>query len=211
MVSLNGTNGANPYAGLVQAEDGNLYGTTKFGGSTGNGTIFRFTLDGALTTLASFNGGLNPLQQPISELVLHSDGTLYGIASGGTLGFASGGCLFRMTTNGVLTQVIVLPTPGIPLLLASDGNLYVTTAIAPGSIRRVTLQKITGLQMTNGCALLSVAAIPDQSYLVQATTDLNAGSWLTISTNLAGAGGLFQFQDFDSTNHAIRFYRTVMR
>jgi uncharacterized repeat protein (TIGR03803 family) len=44
VVSFNGTNGAFPRAGLMQASDGSLYGTTTYGGSSDNGTIFKLTI-----------------------------------------------------------------------------------------------------------------------------------------------------------------------
>ena len=207
LISFNGTNGANPWAGLIQAEDGSLYGTTRYGGSAGNGTVFRFTLDGTLTPLASFSGGTVAFQQPFTGLIQDRDGSLYGITTGAVF---YQGCLFRVTTNGVLTQVIAIPTPGVALLRASDGNFYATTTNPYGSIIRITHQKITGLQMTNGCALVSVSAIPNQAYVVQAATDLTAGSWQTISTNVAGANGSFQFLDADTTNPPARFYRTLL-
>jgi len=58
LVSFNGTDGANPYAGVIQATDGNFYGTTYAGGagncSGGCGTVFKITAKGTLTTLYSF-------------------------------------------------------------------------------------------------------------------------------------------------------------
>lgn len=48
--------GGVPFAGLAQGTDGNFYGTTTRGGSTGNGTVFKMTPGGALTTLHSFEG-----------------------------------------------------------------------------------------------------------------------------------------------------------
>ena len=48
--------GAYPEAGLVQATNGNLYGTTYGGGANGNfGTVFQITAGGKLTTLLSFD------------------------------------------------------------------------------------------------------------------------------------------------------------
>ncbi len=46
--------GLSPYAGVIQAADGNFYGTTEYGGTAGEGTIFRLTPGGKLTTLYSF-------------------------------------------------------------------------------------------------------------------------------------------------------------
>lgn len=50
------TNGASPYAGLTLGSDGNLYGTTKYGGFYGKGIVFKTTTDGVFTTLLSFSG-----------------------------------------------------------------------------------------------------------------------------------------------------------
>jgi uncharacterized repeat protein (TIGR03803 family) len=54
--------GENPYAGLVQATNGNFYGTTYGGGAHGDGTVFKITSGGTLTTLHSFDAtdGANP-------------------------------------------------------------------------------------------------------------------------------------------------------
>src|SRR5208283_4537204 len=52
-----GSDGGNPEAGLILADDGNLYGTTSTGGNGGAGTVFKITKGGALTTLYNFTGG----------------------------------------------------------------------------------------------------------------------------------------------------------
>ncbi len=54
LCSFNGSNGALP-SGLVQARDGNFYGTTISGGDGDNGTIFKVTREGMLTTLLSLS------------------------------------------------------------------------------------------------------------------------------------------------------------
>ena len=61
--NFDGTDGANPQAGLMAAPNGMLYGTTSYGGANGDyGTIFQITPNGTLTTLHSFSGtdGANP-------------------------------------------------------------------------------------------------------------------------------------------------------
>ena len=52
----NGANGKLPQAALMQANDGNFYGTTGGGGTGDLGTVFKVTPSGILTTLISFNG-----------------------------------------------------------------------------------------------------------------------------------------------------------
>jgi len=108
----NCTDGQNPAAGLVQGTDGNFYGTTTSGGtgtncSGGCGTIFRVTPAGSVTTLHSFNSydGLNP----VTGLVQGTDGSFYGMASGG--GTYSRGTVFRLSV-GLFPFVKTLPTSG---------------------------------------------------------------------------------------------------
>jgi uncharacterized repeat protein (TIGR03803 family) len=55
-----GTDGSLPTASLVQATDGNLYGTTGSGGTSNFGTIFKMTSSGTVTVLYSFAGGTGP-------------------------------------------------------------------------------------------------------------------------------------------------------
>jgi len=81
--------GVTPATGLVQATDGNFYGTTTLGGNY-NGTIFQITPSGKLTTVHAFNGSDGC--DPRGALVQHTDGKLYGTTfTGGTVcGFGDG-------------------------------------------------------------------------------------------------------------------------
>ena len=101
----NSPDGSQPLAGLVP--DGNtLYGTTRYGGSAGNGTIFKINVDGTgYSIIRSFSGGnwtdggyTNADGRfPQSEM-LFSGGLLYGTASEG--GSNCYGTVFRLGTNG---------------------------------------------------------------------------------------------------------------
>jgi uncharacterized repeat protein (TIGR03803 family) len=75
------TDGSHPYAGLVQANDGNFYGTASNSGPSNAGTVFKITAGGSLTTVYSFNGidGANPF----AGLVQGSDSNFYGTTYGG--------------------------------------------------------------------------------------------------------------------------------
>ena len=77
--SFNGSNGGNP-VGVVQGTDGNLYGITGHP----DGTIFKITPSGTLTTLFTFNGlSDNGAEFPAAGLVQGSDGNFYGTTAFG--------------------------------------------------------------------------------------------------------------------------------
>src|ERR1035441_10258658 len=82
--------GGNPYAGLVQASDGNFYGTTFGRGVNGYGTVFKITPAGALTSLYSFCSQMNCAdgEYPQAGLVQATDGNFYGTTPEG----GGGGC-----------------------------------------------------------------------------------------------------------------------
>ena len=107
LVSFGGTNGSDAQAGVVQAPDGNFYGTTYNGGDYGDGTVYQMTANGVLTVLLSFNGTNG--SHPAAGLVLGADGQLYGTTcDGGTNDVDNGGdgTVFKITTNGVLTTLV---------------------------------------------------------------------------------------------------------
>jgi uncharacterized repeat protein (TIGR03803 family) len=127
LVSFTGANnGSYPYAGLIQGSDGNFYGTTQGGGSAGDGTVFKLTPAGVLTTLVSFTGANG--STPEGTLVQGSDGNFYGTTS--TAGSASDGTVFKLTPAGVLTTLVSFDGttngfyPVAGLVQGSDGNFY---------------------------------------------------------------------------------------
>ena len=89
LVNFNGTDGENPfYTSLVQGTDGNLYGTTPYGGANDAGTVFKMTPSGTLTTLYSFcaQSGCADGETPQTGLVLGTDGNFYGTTYAGGSG-----------------------------------------------------------------------------------------------------------------------------
>jgi uncharacterized repeat protein (TIGR03803 family) len=139
---------------LVQATDGNFYGTTVFGGSGsgclrgGCGTAFRITPEGALTTLYNFQGGAGESENP-GGLVQATDGDFYGVSGGGHFGpncVDSCGTVFKMTSEGVVTTLVSLHNNEgagpMGLVQATDGNFYVA-ADAGGLCNCGTIFEVT--------------------------------------------------------------------
>ena len=124
--NFDGTDGDGLLAGLVQAADGNFYGTTAGGGASNVGTIFKITPEGALTTVLSFDGtdGEAP-----NGLIQSTNGKFYGTTNGEG---NSGGTVFRITPGGTLTTLASFDGadgtgPFAGLIQGTDGNFYGTT------------------------------------------------------------------------------------
>jgi uncharacterized repeat protein (TIGR03803 family) len=142
LVSLGGTNGAQPMAVLTAATNGDLFGTTSAGGSNGRGTVFTVTPSGVLTSLVSFDGTNGA--QPLGGLV-QANGKFYGAASAG--GSNDLGTVFSVTSAGVLSALVTFAGtngahPSAGLALGNDGNFYGTTS-AGGTFGLGTVFQVT--------------------------------------------------------------------
>ena len=133
------TDGAYPYAGLVQGTDGNFHGTTYSGGAftstdcpNGCDTVFKIAPKGPLTTLHSFDGsdGFGPR----AGLIQANHGDFYGTTEFG--GDNNAGTVFRMTPDGTLSTIHSFCAfeecsdgygPWAGLIQGSDGYFYGTT------------------------------------------------------------------------------------
>jgi uncharacterized repeat protein (TIGR03803 family) len=129
--------GAYPKAALAQASDGNLYGTTSYGGALTtfyqSGTLFRISPQGTFTKLWDFNAtdkSVNGIS-PWGGLIQASDGNLYGTTAAGG-GTANSGTVYQLTLAGALSQVMAFDaatigaSPEAVPLQAADGTLYLT-------------------------------------------------------------------------------------
>ena len=135
-----------PQAGLVQADDGNFYGTTVGDGMNGDfGTVYRITPGGVLTVLHSFRSSDGEL--PVAGLVQGKDGQLYGTAQGGGA-HGDFGTIFRISTNGEFAVLLSFSGPDgrypqAALSLGTNGDFYGTTAFGGTNADNGTVFKIT--------------------------------------------------------------------
>jgi|HubBroStandDraft_1064217.scaffolds.fasta_scaffold01555_15 uncharacterized repeat protein (TIGR03803 family) len=153
--------GARPDA-LLQAADGNIYGTTSAGGATscrdGCGTVFKMTPGGLLTTLYRFcSQGTYPNAcadgyYPEPGLVQAANGDLYGTTAEGGANRTAGGTFFKITPAGTLTTLYTFCSEGTvvcedgdrpqAVIQAKDGDFYGTTYLG-GTHIDGTVFKIT--------------------------------------------------------------------
>jgi uncharacterized repeat protein (TIGR03803 family) len=197
LVSFDYTNGGFlPAGGLAQDPDGNFYGTTYEGGTSGNGTVFVMSPSGAVTTIYSFAGG-NDGAHPYAGLIQTSDGNFYGTTAYG--GAYDEGTVFRMAPAGAPVTLVTFDgyngaNPEARLVEGNDGNLYGTTqnggASGYGVIFRVNLNfpavQITGqpadqFAFLGANAVFSVAVAGNPPLFYQ---------WLKDGTNLTDGGNI---------------------
>jgi len=137
--SFGGTDGALPAAQLALDSSGNLYGTTKQGGASNAGTVFRLTpnKDGSWSesVLHDFTGG-NDGGVPLGGVNFDTAGNLYGTASQGGLTACMCGVVFELTPkgDGSWNERVLFSfsshdgaNPGAGVAFDSTGNLYGTT------------------------------------------------------------------------------------
>ncbi|MBB5064304.1 S-layer family protein [Granulicella mallensis] len=134
-----------PNAALIQAGDGNLYGTTLGNLFTDYGSLFQITPSGTLTQLYSFSGGSDSAT-PFASLIQGSDGGLYGTTYGNLIS-GTDGSVFKLPFGGTTLDTLFTFTgdanggfPFAGLVEGSDGNYYGTTSGGGigGTLFRVT-------------------------------------------------------------------------
>jgi uncharacterized repeat protein (TIGR03803 family) len=138
LVNFNGTNGANPFAGLIADANGDLFGTTYQGGASGDGTVFEIAKTSTgyastATTLVSFNvtNGANP----VGGLMADAGGDLLGTTQLG--GASNDGTVFEIakTSTGYASTAATLVSfsganganPYAGLVADANGDLFGTT------------------------------------------------------------------------------------
>jgi uncharacterized repeat protein (TIGR03803 family) len=189
-----GTDGAAPYASLIQGADGSLYGVTTAGGANGTGVVFRINTSGVETVLYPFGTG-SDAQQPYGSLLQGSDGNFYGMSLAG--GVNNQGTVFRVTPTGTETVLHSFGSgtdgsaPHGALIQGTDGNLYGVTSQGGenghGILFRITLQ---GVETVLYAFANGTDASDPRGSLIQASDGNFYG--LSAHGGQYGAGALFK-------------------
>lgn len=197
---------------VIQATNGNFYGTTYYGGANDAGTIFEITPAGKYSRLYSFCSPKTSCadgRYPSVPLIQATDGILYGTTSSG--GTYDGGTTFQVTLTKQFTTLYSFCNAGTGgscpggsypggIVQASDGNLYATAVNggdANGSELCVPTGCGTAFELTSGGQLdtlytfCTTTTCPDGAYpggLMQATNGTFYGS--TFSGAGSACGGI---------------------
>jgi uncharacterized repeat protein (TIGR03803 family) len=127
------TDGASPIGGLIADANGDLFGTTEYGGAS-YGTVFQLAWNGSsytLNSLVSFNG--TDGAYPLGSLIANANGDLFGTTSSG--GASNAGTVFELAPNGssytLNTLVSFNSTDGAnpygSLIADANGDLFGTS------------------------------------------------------------------------------------
>jgi uncharacterized repeat protein (TIGR03803 family) len=138
--------GSNPFAGLVQATDGNFYGVTSGGGTAGGGVIFQITPAGAYSILYNFDSahGAGPGSTPMQ----HTNGMIYGLAGAG--GIHKDGVVysFDMGLGPFVSLVSTSGKVGKTIEVLGQGFTGTTAVSFNGTAATFTVERDTYLKAT---------------------------------------------------------------
>jgi uncharacterized repeat protein (TIGR03803 family) len=211
------TDGAYPYAGLVQATNGNFYGTTNDGGANRYyGSVFQITPAGKLTTLHSFNSSDAGEGSVVAGLVQASNGNFYGTTFYG--GADNDGTVYEITAGGAYTLLHSFDytdsgRPYAGLIQATNGNLYGTSWQSDHGIFEITTGGKLGT-LYSFCAQSGCPSSPTGG-LVQATNGTFYGTTYyggahSYGTVFSLAVGLGPFVKTDPTSGAVGTTVTIL-
>jgi uncharacterized repeat protein (TIGR03803 family) len=219
---FNGTNGEEPYAGVIMDSSGDLYGTTYEGGASGDGTVFELAKgSGAITTLASFDGSNGA--DPLAGLIMDSSGNLYGTTDQGgptwnpSAGVYGDGTVFELAKGSSTITTLASfngtngEDPHAGVIMDSSGNLYSTTyeggasgdgtvfELAKGSSTITTLASFNG---TNGEDPYAGVIMDSSGNLYGTTERGGAHADGTVFELAKGSGTITTVASFNASNGA---------
>jgi uncharacterized repeat protein (TIGR03803 family) len=183
--SFVGTNGFQPLGRLMQASNGNIYGTTANGGQFGLGTVFCVSTTGDFRTIYSFGG--TTTAGPVTGLVEGRDGRLYGMTAGDINSYGHG-TIYKISTNGDFAVVASFNGangryPTGSLVKENDGTLYGLTTLGGA------FDEGTAFKLTKKNVIEVIASFNDQTGIWP--TELTKGNDGNLYGTTAVSGGLY--------------------
>ncbi len=199
--------GSSPFAGLMQGNDGALYGTTRSGGTTNIGSVFKLNTDGGgYTQLYSFTNAPDG-SAPTGTLVQGPSNVIYGTTVAGGVG--GRGTFFKINPDGSgYVQLYIFgafPDGRSPqselaagVFTGNTGVIYGTTqqggegAVPAGTVFAflinppLSITPVSGQSPNNQTVVFWPSWALD--FELQTTTNLESGTWTTVSNAVPVTG-----------------------
>ena len=209
LATFNGTDGNEPSSALVRDTSGNLYGTTMYGGSNNEGTVFELPAGGSTPqTLLNFTA---PYSEPFTEtsLLIDSKGNLFGTTpSGGSGGYAFEIAAGNRSISTLATFNYSTGSPQSALSADSAGNFYGTTSGGAnnGIVYKIaastnTFSTLASIPSAMGQSLSNVA-FDSNGNLFGTTQTGGTGGYGTLFEIAAGTNTVSTIESFNKTNGA---------
>ena len=225
LAAFDGADGSNPHASLLEDSSGDLYGTAKYGGAAGYGTVFEFTAGGTLKTLATFDNTNGA--HPAAGLIQDSSGNLFGTTDCYQVPGSTLGTVYEISPQGNMTTLARFSggtegaNPWGSLLEDSAGNLYGTTYFG-GSANGGTVYKLAPDGMLTTLANFGNEANPIGNVVMDSSGNLygatvGGGSYGTANGGdgaifkLAPDGTLTTLASFNSATTGLWVYGNLIR
>jgi len=200
--------GSFPKGGLIEGQDGLLYGTAQFGGSLSQGTIFKINPEGNIFEVVyELNSSSSDGRYPIGRLMQTEEGLLLGTCSDG--GTSGTGTIFSCSTEGDFTRIHNFSAavhggfPKTGLTDGEDGFYYGLTEFGAangyGSLYRIqetgSFEKLVDMQYTaDGSNPVGALALLENGDLAGTTTTGGANNFGTVFSY--NESGLIKVHDF---------------
>jgi uncharacterized repeat protein (TIGR03803 family) len=184
-----GVAGGNPYAGLVQATDGNFYGVNSAGGKNSFGNIFKITPTGGYTNLYNFDKTSGA--SPEITLLQHTSGILYGDTSSGGTGNMSGcsvgqcGVFYSWSASSLPAFVSLLPYSGqVGKTIGILGQGFSSSSVVQFGGVQATSIKLTGTNFIS--ATVPTGALTGSVTVTTGTTTLTSNKQFRVTPRITG-------------------------
>ena len=213
-----GSDGGFIYAGLVEGDNGYLYGAAFYGGTAGNGALFKISTNGNFVPLHSFT--YFESGTPYTGMMKGRDGNVYGTTYGNAL-YGYYGSVFQLKPDGTYTNLFLFnndngSNPAGVLVQGPDNNFYGTTSSGANGLGTIFWLSVPmpavfkTITLTNGAATFAWSAVAGQTYQLQYSTNLTQTNWTILGKLIVASNGVMTTTDSNVADSSQRFYRVVL-
>ena len=199
LYTFTAANGCTPLTAMTLGSDGNLYGTTEYGGANSVGAIYKLTPSGTQAALYSFDGSIG--EHPVSGLFQDSSGNFYGTV--GPTNVSIPGGIYKFSTDGTVSIFAPDISTNSPLIQGRDGNFYVPGfSNGNGAVFKITPGGTAAVvaSLSGYSSISTQSLVQDSSGNLYGTTSAGGTSGVGSVFELSLSGTLTTTASFNGAN-----------